>query len=237
MLQTGRHARVALAPEAQGKDRGKAVGKNDAVTVPRTSMSINPTTTTVMNPSSIGVLEPSFEAQNIIRYSDIAIDGIGHTNFLGHFFNALYSNATTTSAASVYTHVFSLEQKSQSDTYTIFYKNDEGDFQVPHSILSSLDLSMTAGEYITFSSTWMGKLASTMSSPPSFTHPASTAITFSSPAGTALIWYGRQHPQPVLQRTAPVSYKVGRYRLTRTLKWITASVSVSRMTLSPLPSS
>jgi hypothetical protein len=140
------------------------------VFVPQQDITVEDKLTQIFDDSGLGTRNGQFAADTSLVWSEGNLNGVVYDGSFGHIAYAAMgsvTNAAHPSATGAYDHTFTIGATLPS--YTISLSDGNESVQVAGAYLDKLELKMSQGAYVTFTSSWKGLKSASGSVTPSFT--------------------------------------------------------------------
>ena len=139
------------------------------------SLEVDRTKEILLNDQSYGRIEDVKSSRRGNEMSQVTITGIAEMNTFGHLLYGALGTLTTSDddpESGANTHTFTVLNTNAHPSYSILYKDDVQDKVVLGARLMSLSLTVTAGDWVTYTAVYLGKKAEDNTSSISYTASA-----------------------------------------------------------------
>lgn len=140
--------------------------------LPVTKSEMNPIIKNVEDTSGLGIIDKVSDSRPVENTSETSVEGIVRDNSFGALLHMLFGTvaAPTLVETGVYKHAFSRKNDNNPVSYTITEDVNAAAKQAPYSIVDSLTVEVKAGDYVRFTTKFVGgQLATTTDQSPSYT--------------------------------------------------------------------
>jgi len=160
-----------------GRTRSVGLGKESVagtpvaatVWLPQMDFTLEDKVDRIYDNSGLGTRYESFAGDTNMESADGNINGIVYDNSFGHVALAAIGSVSTAvhaTATGVKVHTFSVA--NTLPTYTISGSDSNESKRMAYGVLDSLELKMSQGDYVNFSSSWKAQKGTTVANTPTF---------------------------------------------------------------------
>lgn len=123
------------------------------------SITVDVQKNTILNDQAYGRIEDVRDSRTGTKMAQVTLTGIVEASFWGQFLSAALGSLSTSAddpEAGANTHTFTVANNNQHPSYSITYEDDNQDMVCLGCRLSSLQTTVVAGEWVTYTATFMG---------------------------------------------------------------------------------
>lgn len=113
----------------------------------------------ILNDQMYGRIEDTRDSRIGTKMSQVTLTGIVEAAFWGQFLMAAFGTLNTTAdspESGANTHAFTVNNTNQADSYSITYEDDNQDMVCLGCRLTSLQTTVVAGDWVTYTATFIG---------------------------------------------------------------------------------